>query len=216
MVISPDSMATAVGLTFMIGQITWTTGSNDLVIAAMEEVQIRSASTTSLTPVLTTTTLDPASLAPAPSSTTSASHRLLPRYQGRKLDSTYLIDSIDQLGGKLSLTRSLVDLLQEQFTGRNSNGYNRSTRPARATCFQRLGTDLVVTSTLEGRFAWPRLRQLNFINMVGSDQVSIHTTQIDSRLSPGLSTASDENTQTMILHHVSSSDEEMLHPLGFP
>jgi hypothetical protein len=34
MVIFPDSMATAAGLTFIIGQITWTTGSNDLVIAA--------------------------------------------------------------------------------------------------------------------------------------------------------------------------------------
>jgi hypothetical protein len=52
--------------------------------------------------------------------------------------------------------------------------------------------------------------------MVGSDQVSIHTTQTDSRLSPGSSTTSDENTQTMVLHHVSSSDEEMLHPPGFP
>jgi hypothetical protein len=52
--------------------------------------------------------------------------------------------------------------------------------------------------------------------MVGSDQVSIHTTQTDSRLSPGSSTVSDENTQTMVLHHVSSSDEEMLHPPGFP
>jgi hypothetical protein len=52
--------------------------------------------------------------------------------------------------------------------------------------------------------------------MVGSDQVSIHTTQTDSRLSPESSTASDENTQTMVLDHVSSSDEEMLHPPGFP
>jgi hypothetical protein len=52
--------------------------------------------------------------------------------------------------------------------------------------------------------------------MVGSDQVSIHTTQTDSRLSPGSTTASDENTQTMVLHHVSSSDKEMLLPPGFP
>jgi hypothetical protein len=105
MVIFPDSMAMAAGLTFMIGQITWTTSSNDFVIAAMDEVQIRSASTTSLTPALTTTTLALASLAPAPSSTMPAAHRLLPRYQGRKLDST---DLIDQLSGKLSLTLSLV------------------------------------------------------------------------------------------------------------
>jgi hypothetical protein len=162
------------------------------------------------------TTLALAPPASAPSSTTLATHRLLPRYQGKKLDSTNLIDSIDQLGGKLSLTLSLVDSLQEQFTRKDSNDYNRSTRPARATRFQRLGTYLVVTSTPEGRSARPRPRQHNFVNMVGFDQVSIHTTQTDSRLSPGSSTTSDENTQTMVLHHVSSSDEEMLHPLGFP
>jgi hypothetical protein len=73
------------------------------------------------------TTLAPAPPAPAPSQTMPTTHRLLPRYQGRKLDSTDLIDSIDQLGGKLSFTLALVDSLQEQFTDQNSNGYNRST-----------------------------------------------------------------------------------------
>jgi hypothetical protein len=85
-VIFPDSMATAAGLTFMIGQITWTTGSNYFIITAMEEVQIQSASTTSPTLTSTTTTLALASPTPAPSPTTLATHRLLPRYQGRKLE----------------------------------------------------------------------------------------------------------------------------------
>jgi hypothetical protein len=40
MVIFPDSMATAAGLTLTISQITWTTGSNDFVVIAMEEVSI--------------------------------------------------------------------------------------------------------------------------------------------------------------------------------
>jgi hypothetical protein len=209
-------MATAAGLTFTIGQITSTTGSNDFVVTTMEEVQIQSASTTSPTPALTTTTLALAPPAPAPSLTTPATHRLLPRYQGRKLNNIDLIDSIDRLGGKLSFTLALVDSLQEQFTEQNSNGYNKSTRPARATRFQRLGTDLVVTSTPEGRSAQPRPRPRNFVNMVGSDQVSIHTTQTDSRLSSGSSIASDETTQTMVLHHVSNGDEERLYPTGFP
>jgi hypothetical protein len=104
-------MGTATGLTFMISQITWTTGSNDFVVIAMEEVQIQSASTTSPTPASTTTTLALASPAPAPSPTTPATRQLLPCYQGRKLDSTDLIDSIDQLGGKLSFTLALVDSL---------------------------------------------------------------------------------------------------------
>jgi hypothetical protein len=116
MIIFPDSMATAAGLTFTIIQITWTTGSNDFVVTTMEEAQIRSASTTSPTLSSTTTTLALAPPAPAPSSTTPATRRLLPRYQGRKLDNTDLIDSIDRLGGKLSSTLALVDSLQEQFT----------------------------------------------------------------------------------------------------
>jgi hypothetical protein len=72
MVIFPDSMAMVVGLMFMIGQITWTTSSNDFVVTTMEEVQIRSASTTSPTPASTTTTLAPALPAQASSPTTSA------------------------------------------------------------------------------------------------------------------------------------------------
>jgi hypothetical protein len=40
MVIFPDSMATVAGLTFTIAQIIWTTGSNDFIVIAMEEVQI--------------------------------------------------------------------------------------------------------------------------------------------------------------------------------
>jgi hypothetical protein len=48
--------------------------------------------------------------------------------------------------------------------------------------------------------------------MVGSDQVSIHTTQTDSRLSSGSNNASDGTTQTMVLHHVSNGDEERLYP----
>jgi hypothetical protein len=130
MVIFPDSMATVAGLTFMISQITWTTGANDFVVTTMEETQIQFASTTSPTPASTTTTLALAPPAPAPSPTTPATRRLLPRYQGRKLDNTDLIDSIDRLDGKLSSTLALVDLLQEQFTEQDSNGYNRSTRPS--------------------------------------------------------------------------------------
>jgi hypothetical protein len=40
MVIFPDSMATAASLTFTVGQITWTIGSNDFVVTTMEEAQI--------------------------------------------------------------------------------------------------------------------------------------------------------------------------------
>jgi hypothetical protein len=130
MVISLDSMAMVAGLMFTIGQITWTTDSNDFVASTTEGMQIQSALTTSLTPASVTTTLAPASLTPASSSTTPATGQFLPRYQGKKLDNTDQINSIDRFGGKLSSTLTLVDSLQEKFTEQDSNGYNRSTRPA--------------------------------------------------------------------------------------
>ena len=40
MVIIPGSMATLNGLTFTIGQITWTTGSDNFVTMTTEEAQI--------------------------------------------------------------------------------------------------------------------------------------------------------------------------------
>jgi hypothetical protein len=96
-------------------------------VVAMEEVQIRSALTTSPTQASTTTMLALASPALPSSPITPTAHQLLPRYQGRKLDNTDLIDSIDQLGDKLSFTLALVDSFQEQFTEQNSNDHNRST-----------------------------------------------------------------------------------------
>jgi hypothetical protein len=116
MVISPDSVATVAGLTFMISQITWTTSSNDFVASTTEGMQIQSASTTSPTPASVMTTLALTSLTLASSSTMPATGRFLPCYQGKKLDNTDLINSIDRLGGKLSSTLTLVDSLQEQFT----------------------------------------------------------------------------------------------------
>jgi hypothetical protein len=47
MVIIPDFAAVADGLSFTIGQITWTTIINSFTATAMEEAQIRSVSTTS-------------------------------------------------------------------------------------------------------------------------------------------------------------------------
>jgi hypothetical protein len=38
MVIIPDSMAVADGLSFIVGQITWTIGINSFTAAATEEV----------------------------------------------------------------------------------------------------------------------------------------------------------------------------------
>jgi hypothetical protein len=110
MVIIPDSAAVADGLSFTVGQITWTTGVNNFTTAATEEVLIRSASTT-----------------PATAPATPITHRPLPCYKGRTIDNSNLIEVIDQVGLKLSETLTLVDSIQNQSTEQVQRHHNRST-----------------------------------------------------------------------------------------
>ena len=94
--------------------------------------------------------VDLAPATPASSSATPTTHRPLPRYKGRQIDNTDLLDSIDWVSTKLAETLALVDSIQNQPTEQVTTTHNRSTRPARASRPARLGTDLMVTSTLEG------------------------------------------------------------------
>jgi hypothetical protein len=118
MVIIPDFVAVADDLKFTIGQITWTTGVNSFTTTATEEAQIRSTSTispsatapTTLATALTTPTTASTTLATAP--TTPTTHRPLPRYKGRIIDNTNLIEAIDQVDYKILQTLTLVDLIQ--------------------------------------------------------------------------------------------------------
>ena len=155
MVIISGSMATPNGLTFTIGQITWTTGPD--VSITMTEACIQPAPTTTspasatvpttvntapttVNTALTTTntastTMDLAPttvhLAPTTPTATPTTRHPLPRYGGKQIDDTDLLDSIDRVTAP----------------------HNRSIRPARASRPARLGTDLVVVSTPEGRSA---------------------------------------------------------------
>jgi hypothetical protein len=113
MVIIPDSAAVADGLSFTVSQITWTIGVNSFTAAATEEVQIRSASTTSSS-ATALTTLATALTTPATAPTTLISHRPLPCYKGRTIDNTDLMEAIDQVGLKLSETMALVDTTSPQ------------------------------------------------------------------------------------------------------
>jgi hypothetical protein len=115
MVIIPDSMAMADGLSFTVGQITWTTGVNSFTAAATEEVQIQSASTTSSS-ATASTTLATALTTPATAPATSITRRPLPCYKGRMINNTDLIEAIDQVSLKLSETLTLVDSIQNQST----------------------------------------------------------------------------------------------------
>ena len=61
MIIIPGSMATPTGLTFTVGQITWTTGSDDFIAMTPEEARIQFAPTTaSPTSAMAPTTTDTA------------------------------------------------------------------------------------------------------------------------------------------------------------
>ena len=152
MVIISGFVATPNGLTFIVGQITWTTGFDDFIAMTTEEARIQSASTTaSSASAMAPTTVDLASATPASSSATPTTHRPLPRYKGRQIDNTDLLDSIDRVGAKLAETLALVSLIQNQPNEQVTTTHNRSTQLAQASHPTRLSTDLVVTSTLEGR-----------------------------------------------------------------
>jgi hypothetical protein len=115
MVIIPDSTVVVDGLSFTIGQITWTTGINSFTTTTMEEAQIRSASTTSslatalttlatalTTPAMALTTLATTPTTPEMALTTPTTRRPLPCYNGTMINNTDLIEAIDQVGHKLS------------------------------------------------------------------------------------------------------------------
>jgi hypothetical protein len=106
MVILPDSASMVDGLSFTVGQITWTTGVNSFNATTTKEAQIRSASTTSSSAMAPTT--------PTTAPTTPTTHRPLSRYKERVIDNTDLIEAIDQVGHKLSQTLTLVDSIQNQ------------------------------------------------------------------------------------------------------
>ena len=148
MVIISGSMATPNGLTFTIGQITWTTSSDDFIAMTTEEARNQSASTTAspasaMAPTmvdLAPTTVDLAStmvdLAPTTSASPSATpttRRPLPRYKGKQIDNTDLLDSIDRVGTKLAETLALVSSIQSQPNEPVTTTRNRSTRPTRAS-----------------------------------------------------------------------------------
>ena len=51
---------------------------------------------------------------PASSSATPTTRRLLPRYKGKQIDNTDLLNSIDRVGTKLAETLALVSMIQSQ------------------------------------------------------------------------------------------------------
>jgi hypothetical protein len=103
----PASMVLPMGLTFTIGTFTWTTGV-DGPAEVMEAVHAPPAPTRSTS---TSADLIPGLLLGSSSLTT---RRPLPRYQGRHLDNSDLIKSIDRVAVGLAETLTLGDLIRDQ------------------------------------------------------------------------------------------------------
>ena len=106
-----------------------------------EEVRTQSALTTASPASATApTTVDLAltivDLAPTTSASPSATpttRRPLPRYKGKQIDNTDLLDSVDRVGTKLAKTLALVSSIQRQPNEQVTATHNRSTRPAQAS-----------------------------------------------------------------------------------
>jgi hypothetical protein len=95
MVIIPNFVVVADGLTFTVGQITWTTGLSDLTAMTIKEAQIQSVSVVSSLASAMALTM----LATAPTMPTMCC--LFPRYEGRQIDNIDMLEAIDQVGHKL-------------------------------------------------------------------------------------------------------------------
>ena len=82
---------------------------------------------------LAPTTVHLAPTTPTSSSATPMTRRPLPRYKGKQIDNTDLLNSIDRVGTKLAETLALVSTIQSQPNEQGTAPHNRSTRPARTS-----------------------------------------------------------------------------------
>jgi hypothetical protein len=144
MVNFPASMVLPVGLTFMIGTFTWTTGV-DRPAEVVEAVQAPP------TPTKSTSIMMDFIWGLVSGSLPSTTRRPLPRYQGRRLDNTNMFESIDRVTTGLAETLTLVDSI------RDPSAEDCRSRPARASRQRCLDPNLVITVTLVGRMVCYRL-----------------------------------------------------------
>ena len=161
MVIIPASATVAKDLTFTVGQITWMTQADGLMTTTLEETQIRSEmAKVVVTPTTTTTT--PTTRPP------------LPRYKGKQVDNSDLLEAIDRANRRLLEASNLVDSISCQADEATAPNFFDSYRPTRATTHERLGTSLTITATPEGR------------------TVKLKTTSPNGNFPHGLSNAADQ------------------------
>jgi len=137
MVIIPASAAVPEGLTFTVGQITWTTHGGGLTTTVSEGTQIQSRMTAALAP--TTQMLAP------------STRPKLPCYKGKKIDGSDLLRALDRADFKLLEASRLIDGISCRPDQAVPANFFNSYRPTRVVTHERLGTSLTITSTPSGR-----------------------------------------------------------------
>ena len=140
MVIIRASAAVAEGLTFTVGQFTWTTHGGDLTTTTLEETQIQSGVAEAMT-LITPTTITMTLRAQPP----------LPRYKGKRFDNSDLLKAIGRADHKLLEVSNLVDSIPCKLDPAPVLCFFNSHQPTRATTHERLETSLMITSTTKGQ-----------------------------------------------------------------
>jgi hypothetical protein len=170
MVIVPASAAVAEGLTFTVGQITWTTRGDGLTTTTLEKTQIQSGITEASTPVTPTPSARPP----------------LPRYRAKRVDNSDLLQALDRADHKLLKASNLVDSISRKPDQAATSDFFDSRRPTRVTTHERLGTSLTITSTTVGRSVKFKLASpnQNFPHGLSNaaDQFSRHTDSLFGKM----------------------------------
>jgi len=135
MVIVPASAAVAEGLTFTVGQITWTTHGGGFTTTTLEETQIQSGIVEVSTPITPTPRTRP----------------LLPRYRAKRVDNSDLLQALDRADHKLLEASNLLDSIPRRSDQAATTNFFDSRRPTRVSTHERLETSLTITSTTAGR-----------------------------------------------------------------
>ena len=94
----------------------------------------------------TATTSTPTTLSVTPTTRPSP-----PRYKGKWVDNSDLLEAIDRANHKLSEASDLVDTISSQITWMAPPNRCESPRPTRVTTHEWLGTSLAITTTPEGQ-----------------------------------------------------------------
>jgi len=135
MVIVPASVAVAEGLTFTVGQITWTTHDGGLTTTTLKETQIQFGAVEASTPITPTPRTRPP----------------LPRYGAKRVDNSDLLQALDRANHKLLEASNLVDSIPHGPDQAATTNFFDSRRPTGVSTHERLETSLTITSTTAGR-----------------------------------------------------------------